>query len=45
MIYHDARNETSHTYNDKKAEEVFEIAKRFFPDAKDFLANLEKVND
>ncbi|MCK5494550.1 MAG: nucleotidyltransferase substrate binding protein [Candidatus Omnitrophica bacterium] len=45
MIYHDARNETSHTYNDKKAEEVFEIAKKFFPDAKSFLANLEKVND
>ena len=45
MIYHDARNETSHTYNDKKAEEVFEIAKQFFPDAKSFLANLEKVND
>ena len=45
MIYHDVRNETAHTYNDKKAEEVFEIAKQFFPDAKSFLANLEKVND
>jgi len=45
MIYHDARNETSHTYNDYKAEEVFEIAKKFFPDAKKFLADLEKVND
>ena len=45
MVYHDARNETSHTYNNAKAEEVFEIAKKFFPDAKSFLTNLEKVND
>ena len=45
MIYHDARNETSHTYNDAKAEEVFEIAKKFLPDAKSFLMNMEKVND
>ena len=45
MIYHDARNETSHTYNNAKAAEVFEIARKFFPDAKKFLTDLEKVND
>ena len=45
MIYHDARNETSHTYDDAKAQEVFEVAKKFLPDAKEFLDNLEKKND
>ena len=45
MIYHDARNEISHTYNNAKAAEVFEIARKFFPDAKKFLTDLEKVND
>jgi len=45
MEYHDARNETSHTYNDAKAEDVFEMAKKFLPDAKEFLCSLEKRND
>jgi len=45
MVYHDARNETSHTYDDAKADEVFEIAKKFLPDAKKFLGALEKKND
>jgi len=45
MDYHHARNETSHTYNQDTAEEVFEHAKRFLGDAKALLAILEKKND
>ncbi|MGC9386703.1 MAG: nucleotidyltransferase substrate binding protein [Hydrogenovibrio sp.] len=33
MLFHRARNETSHTYNDKTADEVFQIAIKFLPDA------------
>lgn len=45
IIYHDARNETVHTYDETIAEDVFEIAKRFFTDAKKLLQNLENKND
>lgn len=45
MEYHDARNETAHTYNEAKAEDVFEVAKKFLHDAKKFRENLEKKND
>jgi nucleotidyltransferase substrate binding protein (TIGR01987 family) len=40
--YIDARNRTSHTYNRKTAEEVFNDIKNFGPDAK---ALLEKLNE
>lgn len=45
MEYHDARNETAHTYDEVKAEDVFQVAKRFLPDAQKFRKNLEKKND
>ena len=45
MEYHDARNETSHTYNQDVADEIFQVAKTFFPDAKKFLKALEEKND
>lgn len=45
MLYHNARNETSHTYDGITAEEVFVIALQFIDDAKKLLANLESNND
>lgn len=33
MLFHRARNETSHTYNENTADEVFNIAVRFLPEA------------
>lgn len=38
ITYHKARNETSHVYDEAKAEEVFQVAGQFLPDAK-------KLND
>ena len=43
--YHDARNETAHTYDEDKAREVFEAAKKFLTDARELLQNLEVKND
>jgi len=45
MEYHDARNETAHTYNDKTAEDVFGVAKKFLCDAEKFMKTLEEKND
>ena len=45
MEYHDDRNETSHTYNESKAEDVFATAKMFLPDAKALFDHLEQKND
>ncbi len=45
MLYHDARNETAHTYNEAKAEEIFLVAQQFLPDAKELLGNLKRKND
>lgn len=45
MIYHRARNETSHTYDSLTADEVFEISKQFIIDAKKLLSVLESKND
>lgn len=45
MEYHEARNETSHTYNHDKAHDIFEVAKNFLSDAKQLLAILESKND
>lgn len=43
--YGDARNITSHTYNESKAAWVFEVAMRFIHDAKYLLRQLEALND
>ncbi|MEO6095841.1 MAG: nucleotidyltransferase substrate binding protein [Fibrobacteria bacterium] len=40
--YHRARNETVHTYQEAKADEVYAIAATFVKDAIELLANLEK---
>ena len=41
--YGDARNLTSHTYNEEKAEAVYESAKGFIVDARYLLERLEKA--
>jgi len=43
--YNNARNQTSHTYNEQIAEEVFEIARAFAPAARRLLEELEKTHD
>lgn len=40
--YHDARNETSHTYDEAKAEEVYLTARSFAVDARKLLNELKK---
>lgn len=45
MEFHKARNNTSHIYDEKIADEVFEISVSFLPYAKDFLMRLEQRND
>ena len=45
MEYHDARNETSHTYDEGTAEDVFAAAREFFGDAENLLQALEARND
>jgi len=39
--YREARNVTSHAYNENKADEVYEAAKKFLPDVKFLLAQLQ----
>lgn len=43
--YRDARNETAHTYDNDKADDVFEVALNFAKDAKALLSTLESKND
>ena len=45
VLYHKARNETSHTYDVITADEVFIIAQGFIHDAKKLLIILESKND
>lgn len=45
MEYHDARNQTSHTYNEETAQRVFGEATEFVHDAEQLLKILEKHND
>ena len=45
MEYHDARNETAHTYDENTAEDVFETAQKFLSDARGLLEALEARND
>lgn len=42
--YQTARNLTSHTYNEMTADEVYEIAKSFAPEARKLLENLHKLS-
>ncbi len=43
--YHEARNETSHTYEKAVAERVFKVAKEFLEDAIHFSLKLKSKND
>jgi nucleotidyltransferase substrate binding protein (TIGR01987 family) len=43
--YRDARNDTSHAYDNDKAEDVFNVAKTFLKDARQLLKTLEMKND
>jgi nucleotidyltransferase substrate binding protein (TIGR01987 family) len=45
MEYHDARNETVHTYDENTAKDVFETAQKFLVDAQKLLQALEAHND
>jgi nucleotidyltransferase substrate binding protein (TIGR01987 family) len=42
--YHKARNLTSHTYNENTANEAYNAAKKFLPDAEHLLLNLKKTH-
>lgn len=44
IIYHRARNETSHIYDEHKAEEVYQVARQFLPDAIKLKTELEARN-
>ncbi len=43
--YHEARNLTSHTYDEVRAEEVYEVARSFAPDARQLLDALQRHHD
>ena len=45
MEYHEARNSTSHTYDEEAASNVFLVAAEFVHDAKQLLRVLEGLND
>ena len=45
MAFHKSRNETSHTYNQSIAEDVFKVAGKFLPAASDVLSRIASRND
>lgn len=45
MLYHAARNENSHTYDEATAEEVLQVAKAFLPAGQALLTTLQQKND
>ena len=45
MVFHKARNETSHTYDIQTANDVFAVAQTFLPAASDVLARISARND
>ena len=45
MEYHNARNETSHTYDRDAADEIFQVAKTFVSDARMLMEAIEEKND
>ncbi|MFC6669705.1 nucleotidyltransferase substrate binding protein [Marinobacterium aestuariivivens] len=44
ITYHRARNETSHIYDESKAEEVYRVAVSFLPDAEKLKEELVQRN-
>ncbi len=45
MDFHKSRNETSHTYNQSTAENVFKVAGEFLPAASDVFSRIAARND
>ena len=45
MGFHKSRNETSHTYNQSTAENIFKVAGEFFPAASDVFSRIAARND
>jgi nucleotidyltransferase substrate binding protein (TIGR01987 family) len=45
MAFHKSRNETSHTYNQSTAENVFKVAGEFLPAASDVFSRIADRND
>jgi len=45
FAYGDARNITSHTYNEETSEHVYSLAKEFISHAEELLSRLEASND
>ncbi|MEW6012320.1 MAG: nucleotidyltransferase substrate binding protein [Elusimicrobiales bacterium] len=45
LTFHQARNETSHTYDQEKSEEIIKIAKIFLPESKKLLSILKSKNE
>ena len=43
--FSEARNDTTHTYNEKNAKSVYAFALLFLPEAKALLVELERRND
>jgi len=41
--YHRARNLTSHTYSEKLADEVYQVAKNMEPEVKKLIDKIEKL--
>jgi nucleotidyltransferase substrate binding protein (TIGR01987 family) len=45
FAYHEARNQTSHVYDESVAKSVFGVTEPFLEDVEQFLSELEKRND
>jgi nucleotidyltransferase substrate binding protein (TIGR01987 family) len=45
MLFHQARNETSHTYDEQTAQEIFGVAKGFLDHANALYRQLQLKND
>lgn len=45
FLFTEARNEVAHTYNEKKAAHVYDVALKFLPAAKSIYLELEQHND
>lgn len=45
MLYHRARNQTSHVYDPKVAQEVYTVARAFITNASELLSRLHAKND
>ncbi len=45
FLYHEARNQTSHVYNEETAKQVFQVISAFLKDAEFLFEQIEKHND